>query len=173
MLQILVCLWGVISLTTAIGDDLPPYIEECSLSDPNLSKCFKEKANLAVPFLVKGYKELDIPQIEPVIFPEAPCFLDGATIVLYDVYSDLFKNVVITDATFDLKRGKVEFDSVIDHAEVLAKNYTIVNGTIIGMKASGHGMFNMTFAKLTNSNPSISENIRKVGRIIWNWYTLR
>ncbi|GJQ86320.1 hypothetical protein Trydic_g9016 [Trypoxylus dichotomus] len=54
MLLFLVCLLSVASYASAAGSDLPPFIEKCSLSDPNLSECFKEKANLAIPFLVKG-----------------------------------------------------------------------------------------------------------------------
>ncbi|GJQ86318.1 hypothetical protein Trydic_g9014 [Trypoxylus dichotomus] len=151
MLLFSVCLLSVASYASAAGSDLPPFIEKCSLSDPNLSECFKEKANLAIPFLVKGYKALSISQVLPATFDTAPCYADGISFIIYDTYSDSLKDLKITDALFDLKNNKAEFEAVMDRVEVTAKNYTILNGTFVGVKASGHGSFNMTMVKLVIS----------------------
>ncbi|GJQ86317.1 hypothetical protein Trydic_g9013 [Trypoxylus dichotomus] len=148
MLSFLVSFCGVVSLTSAASYDLPSYIERCSLSDPNLNECFKEKANLAIPFLAKGDKELGIPQAAPVTIPVAPSYSSDFKFILYDAYSESLRDLKVTKVLFDLKTGKVDLEANLNSAVLTAKNYTILNGTIVGVKASGHGAFNMTLANL-------------------------
>ncbi|GJQ75948.1 putative juvenile hormone binding protein [Trypoxylus dichotomus] len=97
------------------------------------------------------YKKLSIPRVLPATFDVAPCYGDGLAFILYNAYSDFLKDLKITDALFDLKNNKAEFEAALDRVEVTAKNYTILNGTFVGVKASGHGSFNMTLVKVVAS----------------------
>lgn len=42
------------------------YIERCRVKDPNANKCFVRNSNKAIPHLLKGDKNLNIPNLLPL-----------------------------------------------------------------------------------------------------------
>ncbi|GJQ86319.1 hypothetical protein Trydic_g9015 [Trypoxylus dichotomus] len=137
----------VTSANTSVWD-LPPYIEKCSISDPDLNVCFKEKANRAIPRLAKGDADFGIPPTSPTVYSKSPVYGDGFTMNLYDVFNDDTKNLWITDLEFDLEKGILDFTAVLNRSYVGAQNYEIVNGTFQGITATGSGKFNLTLVDI-------------------------
>lgn len=61
----------------------------------------------------------------------------------------LFKSILqFLFFRFDLKLGKLVVKGGFDRTEALGKNYTIEEGKIVDISASGHGKFNLTMGKL-------------------------
>ncbi|GJQ86328.1 hypothetical protein Trydic_g9024 [Trypoxylus dichotomus] len=126
---------------------LASFIPKCSLSDPNLGDCIKEKANVAIPLVAKGVPEFGIPSVSPVLVPLGES--KELHLVLNDVYTDDIKDFRLTKAYLDIKKGKAEFTLYLDRLEGIAVNYTITSGMLLGLLVSGHGKYNITMVGIT------------------------
>ncbi|KAK9680016.1 hemolymph juvenile hormone binding protein (JHBP) [Popillia japonica] len=155
-------------LVSSGGVDLPPYIKKCSLSDPQFNECIMTKANEVIPILTKGDILFGIPSLSPVSFTEAPLKVDNLFMILMDTYMDNFKDLRITKMVFDLSNRKVELSAVIDRIEVTAKNYTVISGEFVGVRAQGHGRFNATLIKSTLDFKSDIQLYEKQGEVYMN-----
>ncbi|GJQ86324.1 hypothetical protein Trydic_g9020 [Trypoxylus dichotomus] len=123
------------------------FIPKCSLSDPNLGDCIKEKANIAIPIIAKGIPEFGMPSVSPLLIPEAKS--EVLNIVWYGVTNDDLKDFKVTKASFDIKTGKVDFTIHLDRLQVLAQNYTITGGILLGLPVTGYGKYNLTAVGVT------------------------
>ncbi|GJQ86329.1 hypothetical protein Trydic_g9025 [Trypoxylus dichotomus] len=115
------------------------YLTKCSKSDPNLGECFKEKANVAIPLIVKGDPDFGIPSLSPVKVPVIE--INTLNLTLFDVFTDDIKDLKITKAVLDFKNGKAAFTAYAKTINGLAENYTLTSGEVLGIPVSGHGEF--------------------------------
>ncbi|KRT84967.1 hemolymph juvenile hormone-binding protein, partial [Oryctes borbonicus] len=134
-------------LASVIGLDLPSYIPKCSLSDPQLNNCIKEKANIVIPKIAEGIPEFGIPSISPIKVKKAESKV--LNLISYDAYCDDLKDIKVTTAYFDIKKGEAQFTMHLDRLTVMSQNYTFTNGMVLGLPISGHGEYNMTMVGIT------------------------
>ncbi|GJQ86321.1 hypothetical protein Trydic_g9017 [Trypoxylus dichotomus] len=147
MFSILLTVLGLLVLVSAGGLELPSFIPKCSLSDPNLGDCIKEKANIAIPIIAKGIADFGIPPVSPLSVPEAKS--DVLNLIIYGVTTDDLEDLKVTKASFDFKAGKVDFTMHLDRFQLLAQNYTFINGVLLGLAVTGHGKYNLTAVGVT------------------------
>ncbi|KAK9879078.1 hypothetical protein WA026_003892 [Henosepilachna vigintioctopunctata] len=121
----------------AIGGQLPPYLKPCQLKSPDFTKCAIKNANSAIPSLLGGVKEFDVPSFTPlriplVQFSSGDLFLNGTDLVLTG-----FPDFTVTNFLFDpekrlmgldLKNPKLEIDLQIN-----------INGKIGSLRIEGNG----------------------------------
>ncbi|GJQ73663.1 hypothetical protein Trydic_g14002 [Trypoxylus dichotomus] len=141
VLVVLFVYCAALSVNTS-GLELPSYLTKCSKSDPNLGKCFKEKANVAIPIIAKGDPDFGIPSASPLKLPTAE--INTINLTLYNAFTDDIKNVEITKAVLDFKNGKAAFSAFVKVFSALAENYTFASGEVLGVPVSGHGKFQIT-----------------------------
>ncbi|GJQ86330.1 hypothetical protein Trydic_g9026 [Trypoxylus dichotomus] len=123
--------------------ELPTYIRQCSLSDPELNKCSLESAINAVPHLIKGDKDYGIPAVQPLTLAKGKFGGDELTIDVLKVTGDAFKDVKVHDVQFDYEAKQMGFDATIDKF-TLSGRYSITNGVIGEYRTHGNGDFNIT-----------------------------
>ncbi|GJQ86325.1 hypothetical protein Trydic_g9021 [Trypoxylus dichotomus] len=146
MFSMLLAVLGFLVSVSANGLELPSFIPKCSLSDPNLGDCIKEKANMVIPIIAKGIPEFGIPSVSPLLIPEAKS--EALHVIGYDVYNDDLKDFKVTEASFNLT-GKAKFTLYLDRFQAIAQNYTFTNDMLLGLPVTGHGKFNFTVVGIT------------------------
>ncbi|GJQ86326.1 hypothetical protein Trydic_g9022 [Trypoxylus dichotomus] len=139
--------WLIVGLAGVFAFELPSFLPKCSLSNPNLGDCIKENANKVIPIIAKGVPELGITSVSPLRLPVAE--VKTLDLIVQDVYDDDLKNLKVTNASFDLKNGKIQFALYLDRIDSLSQNYTFTNGVLFGLPVSGHGKYNVTMTGVT------------------------
>ncbi|GJQ86327.1 hypothetical protein Trydic_g9023 [Trypoxylus dichotomus] len=138
---------SLVALVTAGEYDLPSYIPKCSLSDPNLGDCIKDKANIVIPILAKGDPKLGISSISPLQIAIAEA--KALQLIVYDVFTDDLKDLKVAKASFDVKSGKAAFTLSLDRIDSFSQNYTFTNGMLLGLPVSGHGKYTVKLIGIT------------------------
>ncbi|GJQ76012.1 hypothetical protein Trydic_g8803 [Trypoxylus dichotomus] len=147
MFSILLTVLGFLVLASAGGLELPSFIPKCSLSDPNLGDCIKEKANIVIPQIAKGVPEFGIPSLSPLSLPEAKA--EALDLIVNDAYTDALKDLKVTKASLDFKSGKADFSIYLDRLHALSQNYTFSSGMLLGLPVTGHGKYNLTIVGIS------------------------
>ncbi|GJQ72570.1 hypothetical protein Trydic_g13452 [Trypoxylus dichotomus] len=96
LVSILLAASCFVRFVSAGGMELPSFIPKCSLSDPNLGDCIKEKANIVIPLVAKGVPEFGIATASPVFIPLVES--KELHLVMNDVYCDDLKDFRLTKA---------------------------------------------------------------------------
>ncbi|KAK5646927.1 hypothetical protein RI129_005391 [Pyrocoelia pectoralis] len=52
--------------TPSLSADLPPYINICKKTEPDMSKCMVDSTDNLMPYLVRGIPELNYPPVDPL-----------------------------------------------------------------------------------------------------------
>ncbi|XP_018570109.1 protein takeout-like [Anoplophora glabripennis] len=134
---LLLCVFGVHCIK------LPPYLKPCSLSDPNLNECCVKHGKEALPFLVKGDRKYNIPNLSPLFLPSLYMNVGkDLHITMTDIYAYGLERTDIEQIRFDAKNMKASLKTRIDNLQLIGK-YEMV-GKILFLPVQGKGDFNIT-----------------------------
>ncbi|XP_974890.2 protein takeout isoform X1 [Tribolium castaneum] len=118
----------------------PSYIKSCDEKNPNFKTCALENANYAIPFIVKGDKQVGIPRLDPLDLPLIEIEHNNFKLSLKDVQVSGLKDIKVT--SIDL--GRTGFDAVF-HIENLNIIGTYdIDGKVLLLTLKGQGPANIT-----------------------------
>lgn len=119
---------------------IPPYIHQCSRSDPELNACYVEALLHIRPWLAKGIPEVSVPSTEPFRLPELSLSLTegptGYRITLRDIDISGISNYTVRELSVG-EGGAFSLDVLIPELSLLA-DYSS-SGVLIMIPASGRG----------------------------------
>ena len=122
---------------------LPPYVHQCSLSDPQVQKCFADAIMHIRPWLARGIPEIAVPSTEPFRLDELSLALTvgpkGYRINLRDLDVNGITDYVVWNFSVDAQSGRYALDVTIPELRIVA-DYSS-SGTLIIIPASGSGEF--------------------------------
>ncbi|KAJ8922057.1 hypothetical protein NQ315_008698 [Exocentrus adspersus] len=128
---------------------LPSYLKPCSLSDPNLDECCLKHGKEALPYLVKGDRKYNIPNLSPLFLPMLSVQASNALhVTMTDIYAygleraDLKRIRQFFYILFNVENKKVSVTLFIDNLQLIGK-YDM-NGKILILPIQGNGDFNIT-----------------------------
>ncbi|KAK9879079.1 hypothetical protein WA026_003893 [Henosepilachna vigintioctopunctata] len=133
----------------AIKGLLPPFIKVCNFTSPDFAKCAVESGKAALPSILKGNRELDIPPFHPLKIPLVEFSSGSFRLNATDVVMDGYHNFNITDVKFDKEQQFLEIDSTSPLFEL---NFHInIDGKLGSLRIEGNGptvikLYNGTFA---------------------------
>ncbi|GJQ86304.1 hypothetical protein Trydic_g9000 [Trypoxylus dichotomus] len=131
-------------LSVSFGVDLPPFIQKCSLGDPNLNQCIVTNGNLAVPSLVKeGVRSLGIPTLSPAFIPELELPGSTFTVLLTNIRLEDLENFRLTNIDFEIERRqqKAVFEIPLLH---IVADYKIITNGLFARSIQGGGKLKLS-----------------------------
>lgn len=150
----------------AIGQEIPPYIKQCSRSDPALPDCLKEALQHLRPYLSSGIPEIKLPSVEPFVMDQLSLQLTGGP----QGYRINLKNMEVFGASnFTVRSIKLAEDNKPFEARLTIPRLTIhakytSSGVLIIIPASGSGDFDAVFDGVTaNVKGQVSTNEKPSG----------
>ncbi|XP_053679416.1 protein takeout-like [Anopheles nili] len=168
--QILHCVAGVwfLSLSVVIeGKDLPASFEKCHRSNPKFDQCLRNAVNGAIRQMKNGLPEFGILPLEPLAVdalsieqgePSSPITLrqhfTGVKL------SHLTESTILKYRT-DLKKLIIKTEAITPKVQFLG-NYTM-DGRILLLPITGHGLANITLHRLKTHHELIGELVERNG----------
>ncbi|GLV31068.1 uncharacterized protein CBL_12141 [Carabus blaptoides fortunei] len=139
---------------------LPPYIQKCSLSDPNFNQCYIDHANMAIPTISKGDKKYHFPILEPFKVDKIVIDTDSNLHVeLNNIEMHGFSETKILTADNDIKNNKFTHTYFIPNVDMTA-DYEL-KGTIMVLSLEGKGTCAMTFKNVKSVYNVTYERVTK------------
>ncbi|KAG5680382.1 hypothetical protein PVAND_009891 [Polypedilum vanderplanki] len=131
---------GIFFYEKSLQQEIPSYINVCSLSDTKLSQCIRKSILSLRPYLNEGIDELDIPSLNPLTVPEIKLLQNSGIQV-----NAAFKHIQIYGAT-EFRLRSVRCDTSTDKFRMkiwfpelrMMGDYDI-QGTILGLPIKGQG----------------------------------
>ncbi|XP_059609127.1 uncharacterized protein LOC132256648 [Phlebotomus argentipes] len=121
----------------------PPYIKQCSRSDPQLLDCLRDALHHLRPYLATGIPEIEMPSVEPFVMDNLALQLTGGP----QGYRVNLKNMEVYGASnFTVKSIKLSennkpFEARIALPKLVIKAKYFSSGVLIIIPASGSGDF--------------------------------
>ncbi|GJQ86301.1 hypothetical protein Trydic_g8997 [Trypoxylus dichotomus] len=144
---------------------LPHYLPKCNFTDPDLSDCIKEKANIAIPLLVGGDRLYGIPQLSPLRTLETIWVnKTDFNLTITNLYFDDLKDIRIDNMYFEPKARNARAEFRVNVMDLTA-DYELVNGVIGGAVFSGSGGLNMTFVNNNISYSTILDHYTRENKV--------
>uniref|UniRef100_A0A1L8DPX9 Putative hemolymph juvenile hormone binding protein n=1 Tax=Nyssomyia neivai TaxID=330878 RepID=A0A1L8DPX9_9DIPT len=146
-------MWRIISVaifilaTFAQTPENPPYIKQCSRSDPQLLDCLRDALHHLRPYLATGIPEIEMPSVEPFVMDSLSLQLTGGP----QGYRVNLKNMEVFGASnFTVKSMKLSennkpFEARIALPKLVIKSKYFSSGVLIIIPASGSGDFSGVF----------------------------
>ncbi|KAK9754525.1 hemolymph juvenile hormone binding protein (JHBP) [Popillia japonica] len=91
-------------ISVGFAEELPAFIKKCSLTDPNLLKCFVRNGNLAIPELVKGSSFFGTPPARPLHISEID--LPGVDFTVLDLC--IFQKLTFLELILQIAHVRLE-----------------------------------------------------------------
>jgi hypothetical protein len=134
---ILVLLVAISSATLATK---PSYIKSCSIKKADFNECALKHANLALPFIVKGDRDNDIPPMTPLVLPLVEIAKSDFTLTLKNLEVYGLENATVTQ----IMMNETSMDVLFHLERIMFIASYKVDGKLIFLKLTGEGPFNVT-----------------------------
>ncbi|XP_047108046.1 protein takeout-like [Schistocerca piceifrons] len=129
---------------------LPEYIKACSRNDPDLNACAYKNALEAIPNLIKGDRQYNVPPLNPLKVTEIKVSGGEGSVGLDITFSDVsfhgFTEAVVKETNFDLANNKAEIKASVPVGQLLGKYE--VDGKVLLLPIKGSGEANITLTDL-------------------------
>ncbi|XP_063930593.1 uncharacterized protein LOC135142776 [Zophobas morio] len=114
----------------------PPYIKGCSLKKSDLDKCAVEQANYALPFVVKGDKERNVPKMNPLVLPLLELIQENKwRLALKNFHIYGLENITVSNVK--VSKSNLKFTLNVDNLDM--KSDYEMDGRLIFLNLEGSG----------------------------------
>ncbi|XP_047988997.1 circadian clock-controlled protein daywake-like [Leguminivora glycinivorella] len=154
--------YGIVFLVAAFcnanGEDayLPPYIKQCSYTDPDFAACVKKQVILSLPQFTKGIPELGVPSIDPINLDDIIIDGNGLKLSLRKAQMHGLSTVDVTDLKVNLKEESFTLKFV---ANMSVSGVYNIDGRILVLPIKGDGD---CFIAVDNTEVEISSKLTPV-----------
>ncbi|KAK2576588.1 hypothetical protein KPH14_005258 [Odynerus spinipes] len=122
--------------------ELPPFLQICHRSDPNLNECVKNSVEHLRPYLKDGIPALHIPACEPLYVPQVEISQAAGPVSVKSSYSDIKlyggTDFVLKSVRIDTEKDRVRLKLYIPRLEMISKY--VMQGKILMLPITGNGL---------------------------------
>ncbi|XP_045467760.1 uncharacterized protein LOC123676105 [Harmonia axyridis] len=151
-----------LKLGLAQQKELPKYIDKCSLNH-NFKKCVLNSAQKAIPVIVKGDPEYNIPNMQPLHVPFVGLINTNQLVLNFtdtQVYG--LENAKMVDIIID-KNNKLSSTPIFAIPNATLKGEYSISGTLLALNLNGKGQYSVTLLNGVYKYPLVIEKVTKDG----------
>ncbi|PSN29685.1 hypothetical protein C0J52_26454 [Blattella germanica] len=134
---------ALVASTYSARRQIPPYVKQCKLGDPQMNKCIIQAFHQLSPYLAKGIPEFGVPSMEPFRTNEVFMSLTTGPNPFKVTFQDL---QVFGGSNYRVKSLKLSntgksYDAQVHFPELKMNARYKSSGVLVGLPAIGQGYF--------------------------------